>query len=1006
MAFEIRRILVRDQAKLPPFVPDPPTPQEQKANPKAYKTWLEKYHKSMVVPLQQQFREIQQALSAIGSQFGDVNNVITNQEGSAITQEVVDSTVDTAITDLNLGTAATRPLEDFATAGHSHGNITNLGAIGTLANKPIITGTSGVLQAGAFGSTSNTFCEGNDVRLSDARVPLPHTHGNISNVGAIGTVANLPLITGASGVLQASSFGSTSNTFCQGDDARLSDARVPLSHTHGNISNSGAIGVTANLPLITGTDGVLQASSFGSTSNTFCEGNDARLSDSRVPLAHASTHLFGGTDQLFNQNLNTTNSVEFVDVSADRIKFDTATTIDPIIGELTWDAETKTLMAGLDHSFDLKLGQDVIYYAENNTASAINKGVLVMFAGTTGNSGKIRIKPWDGTAPQKYIMGLAATTFTAGIGNGGYVIHFGKLRGFSTDGSAFGETWVDGDILFARPFGGLTKHPAYIQIARAGTTAINGVYSLRGMSGGKPYYNRNGSSTSTTLNAMIWSTTKWIITNSAGATIYESTDAVISPDLVTTWVTVGGASPVPVSEARPEQTTSVAAIINSHNTVGTVIVRPTFGVNLDSIGAAPLYHSHDAGDVTTGTLDNGRVNFASPGAIGSTLANTGAFTTLGVDAGLRTALALFFNSDTNTGFYSRSADTLTFVSNGANKFEMTTQGLRLEVNATLGWAFNDLSGSTDLAIGREAADTLYQRRGANPQAYRLYNTFTSATSFERANIQWASNVFTIGTEKGSAGGTARVLRFQTDGVDRVHVAADGKVGIGTTSPSYLLSLYGTDANTRLLIDRSGNTMEIAVDGTGKGLITAVNGYSFFAGSPATRYASISSTGNFGIGVENPSRKLHVVNGNIRLQNGTFEMDAGSGTLGEFHMYGALTTTTNFERSFFRWASSTFRIGTEAGSGGGTVQDLELYRGTSKFIALTSTGMQLGTATSQLLGFYGVTPVDQPVTVTDAATQDLTGLNTVDQVKLEADLTSCKNSINAIIDRLQELGLIA
>jgi hypothetical protein len=403
---------------------------------------------------------------------------------------------------------------------------------------------------------------------------------------------------------------------------------VPLSHTHGNISNSGAIGVTANLPLITGTDGVLQASSFGSTSNTFCEGNDARLSDSRVPLAHASTHLFGGTDQLFNQNLNTTNSVEFVDVSADRIKFDTATTIDPIIGELTWDAETKTLMAGLDHSFDLKLGQDVIYYAENNTASAINKGVLVMFAGTTGNSGKIRIKPWDGTAPQKYIMGLAATTFTAGIGNGGYVIHFGKLRGFSTNGSAFGETWVDGDILFARPFGGLTKHPAYIQIARAGTTAINGVYSLRGMSGGKPYYNRNGSGTSTTLNAMIWSTTKWIITNSAGATTYESTDAVISPDLVTTWVTVGGASPVPVSEARPEQTTSVAAIINSHNTVGTVIVRPTFGITLERIGAAPLYHDHDASEVTTGTFDNARINFASPGAIGSTLANTGAFTTL------------------------------------------------------------------------------------------------------------------------------------------------------------------------------------------------------------------------------------------------------------------------------------------------------------------------------------------------------------------------------------------
>ncbi len=45
------------------------------------------------------------------------------------------------------------------------------------------------------------------------------------------------------------------------------------------------------------------------------------------------------------------------------------------------------------------------------------------------------------------------------------------------------------------------------------------------------------------------------------------------------------------------------------------------------------------------------------------------------------------------------------------------------------------------------------------------------------------------------------------------------------------------------------------------------------------------------------------------------------------------------------------------------------------------------------------------TVADAVTQDLSGLNTVDKIKLEADLTSCKNAINAIIDKLQSLGFI-
>jgi hypothetical protein len=45
----------------------------------------------------------------------------------------------------------------------------------------------------------------------------------------------------------------------------------------GNISLTGAIGSTANLPLITGVDGVITVGSFGTTANTFCQGNDSRV---------------------------------------------------------------------------------------------------------------------------------------------------------------------------------------------------------------------------------------------------------------------------------------------------------------------------------------------------------------------------------------------------------------------------------------------------------------------------------------------------------------------------------------------------------------------------------------------------------------------------------------------------------------------------------------------------------------------------------------------------------
>ena len=76
--------------------------------------------------------------------------------------------------------------------------------------------------------------------------------------------------------------------------------KAPLVHTHGNITNDGKVGTAANKPLITGTGGVVQAGSFGNAANTFCEGNDSRLSDARTPVAH--THTKSDITDLLNSN--------------------------------------------------------------------------------------------------------------------------------------------------------------------------------------------------------------------------------------------------------------------------------------------------------------------------------------------------------------------------------------------------------------------------------------------------------------------------------------------------------------------------------------------------------------------------------------------------------------------------------------------------------------------------------------------------------------------------------
>ena len=101
------------------------------------------------------------------------------------------------------GTGATQ----VATGNHTHGNLTTDGKVGSNSNYFVTTTTNGAIT-------------------SKQKI------GDINTSGQIGSTANLPLITTTSGKITTGTFGTTANTFCQGNDSRLSDARTPTSHTH------------------------------------------------------------------------------------------------------------------------------------------------------------------------------------------------------------------------------------------------------------------------------------------------------------------------------------------------------------------------------------------------------------------------------------------------------------------------------------------------------------------------------------------------------------------------------------------------------------------------------------------------------------------------------------------------------------------------------------------------------------------------------------------------------
>ena len=84
--------------------------------------------------------------------------------------------------------------------------------------------------------------------------------------------------------------------------------------------------------------------------------------------------------------------------------------------------------------------------------------------------------------------------------------------------------------------------------------------------------------------------------------------------------------------------------------------------------------------------------------------------------------------------------------------------IRGDISAYNFTSSNSALGTIDLSLFRDAAGTLAQRNGTNAQTFRVYNTFTDASNYERGFLRWSSDVFEVGPEAAGTG-TARPMRI-------------------------------------------------------------------------------------------------------------------------------------------------------------------------------------------------------------------------------------------------------
>lgn len=124
-------------------------------------------------------------------------------------------------------------------------------------------------------------------------------------------------------------------------------------------------------------------------------------------------------------------------------------------GVMSWNPDEQVPSITLNSDVDIDLGESLIL-VKNTTGSTILDGKVVMAIGSNGNSGNILVSLHSGLKTDaKRTIGIA----TQNILNDstGFVTKEGKVKGINTTGNAYGETWVDGDILYVKANGDLTK---------------------------------------------------------------------------------------------------------------------------------------------------------------------------------------------------------------------------------------------------------------------------------------------------------------------------------------------------------------------------------------------------------------------------------------------------------------------------------------------------------------------------------------------------------------------
>lgn len=226
-----------------------------------------------------------------------------------------------------------------------------------------------------------------------------------------------------------------------------------------------------------------------------------------------------------------------------------------------------------------------------------------------------------------------------------------------------------------------------------------------------------------------------------------------------------------------------------------------------------------------------------------------------------------------------------------------------------------LGGTPDAVLVWDAAGVIGQRSGTTSQAFKIYNTFTDASNYERLSFQFVSNDPTIFAQ--SAGtGTQRNLRFRagaastwmvaatsgdflavTDNANDIGAAGATRprsiyVGTSVTSPSYLTGASGS-ATIQFGATANDTVSVAATTGTLAGMNNS-SGLKFQLISTTTGGVRVASDSVLGFNSTTTLASGAIDTGLAR--NGAGIVEANNGTAGTLAGMRAATYATGAPRT--------------------------------------------------------------------------------------------------------------